>query len=232
MPNRRYGFGWKDLFRGKRKGASPEVRKFLEEHKGSKIVKLRVGRQPISAPLAKAINVLTGGRYERTRRQKGYDDFNHVFAEITLNTGETFKIEKNHVVEVQNITHDKSYGGKKYEVTNVELNRMIPVSEFLSNGERYQDQKKAHNFWEYDAATANCQYFVDDLVEGNKDAIARPEQTREFYFQPGAEEAVGPARNISKSLTDLAAYADTIVHGQGMHRHARRRHRDSPYYKL
>jgi hypothetical protein len=221
----RYGFGLMDLFRGPRKGAPPAVRKFLADHPNRKIVSLSVGRKPINSYIAKTLNILTNGHFQKKQRQRGYDALNHTYVVFTLDNGERFRMEKDHVVGI------KKYNNKQdHNLKDVEMKEPINVQDFISHGEEYGKKNPNHEFWKYDSQNSNCQYFVNDLVRGNEDKIENVQEVEAYYLQPRAGETVGPIKDLVRGITDLAALGDRIVHGTGVGRKRKRRCGGEDYY--
>lgn len=199
----------KNFFSGPRKQAPPKVRNFLSEHSNDHIVKAYVSRTPLKAPLAAAANYLTKGKYEKKRKEAGYDDFYHTSLIFELANGKKFRLEKNAVVEISD------FKPKNEQVLPLNLSKPISVVEMVKNAESYQQKDdKRPNFWTYDAQNNNCQYFVDDIIKGNPD-IQHPEKVEKFTLQPEGKEAIEDAKGAVKFVTDLAARADHAIHGTG-----------------
>lgn len=221
---KRYGFGLRDLFRT-RKGAPPQVRKFLNDHKDHAVIGISVGKRPIDSRAARALNTLTGGYFQKKQRQLGYDAIYHSYIVVTLDNGEKYRIEKNHVVGVENYTDKKDNNLK-----TVELKESIPINEFMSKGEQFGKEKSGkHDFWVYDPSHSNCQYFVDDLIKGNKNDIDNVQQAEDYYLQPNAAETIAPVKDVARAFTDLAAFGDKLIHGTGVGHKRKRSWRDDHY---
>lgn len=204
------------VFLGPRKQAPPAVRKFIEQHKDNKIVKMEAGRIPVFKPIQQGLNALTKGKYEEKRREEGYNDIYHAFIVITLANGEKYQLEKNHVVEIKPYKPDN-----KENLLPVKLDKSISLGDVLSNAEKYQEKNKGKrdNFWKYDPQNNNCQYFVDDIVKGNPD-IQNKEEVNKFSFQENAGKLIdttGPYQNLLKFLPSVAATADKLYYGEGLH---------------
>jgi hypothetical protein len=207
-----------DILHGGRRTAPPRVRKLLAENQDAKIVKLEAGIVPVQKPLTSFLNWISGGRFEKKREQLGYNDVNHAYLIVTLDNGHSYRLEKNHVVEMfdYNPVHDKN---KRFDL---HLSSEPALSTFLSNGERYQEStkaaKKRGNFWQYDPQNNNCQYFVDDLVQGNSE-ITNKQEANQFFFQPNAGDLInetGLYKPHVKYIVPLATIADRVIHGEGL----------------
>lgn len=209
------------FLQGPREVAPPAVRKWLEQNKGKKIIHARVGTQPIAAPLPTVLNKLTGGDFEKVRREAGYNDINHSYLILTLDDGQEYVLEKNHVVEVS-----KYHKPRKDEKSlDVELDKPLQINEFLHNAEQFQQKDNAPrgNFWQYDPTNNNCQYFVDDIVKGNAKDIDNTKALNQFSFQEEAPNTIRKIPKIAKAVTDIAATADRLIHGEGMKRKRKRK---------
>jgi len=178
---------------GTRKHAPPVVRSFLDKTKGQTITGIQAGRVPISSNLQKVFNVLTFGDYERQRNRLGYNDIYHSFVVVTLNNGQRYKIEKNNVVSVAPY-HPK----EKDQLFQVHLTSTTTPEQLLENAENYQEKNDQRpNFWTYDHENNNCQYFVDDILKGNKNIMTNEQQASEFTVQPEAYKTV---QGLNKTL--------------------------------
>lgn len=227
---------------GPRKTVPPPVRKFLDDHKGRTVVGITVGTAPVSSNVAKLVDFLSLGSYKRGLKKRGYNEARHAYMVLTLDDGTRFKMEKNHVVEIAPADNKSLWrfidkdSGKDNRERQLKVLKPIALNDFMANGEKYAGQgDKKHEFWQYDPVSANCQYYVDDLVTGNRDHIGDVDAEREFYFQAGASDSV---KNVTKPIVsapiDLAATLDRVRHGDGLTRltrhRARRRHDDATYH--
>lgn len=199
------------LFKGPRQHAPPAVRNFIEKHADSNIIDIWVGRTPLSNPIASAVNTISGGEFERQRRQQGMNDIYHSYVIITLDTGQSYRLEKNHVVEITPY-HDNN--DKKLAV---KLTEPISVPSFIFDAEDYQatDRPQRPNFWNYDPVNNNCQYFVDDLMQGSRQHIYNREDVNKFSFQPNASSTVSEVRPLLTAVTDVASTLDRVLFGDG-----------------
>lgn len=205
------------ILHGGRRSAPPAVRKILEQNPNAKIVKAQAGIVPVGKHLQSVLNWISGGKYEEKRQKLGYNDINHAYMIVTLNNGKTYRLEKNHVVEMYsyNVSNDKN------AKIDLKLSGEPLLSSFLDNAEKYQESTKAEgkrgNFWQYDPQNNNCQYFIDDLVKGNPE-VQNKEEANKFFFQPGSGELIdstGKWKPHIKFLVPLATIGDRLIHGEG-----------------
>ena len=127
-----------------------------------------------------------------------------------------YRLEKNHVVEVSRV--DKKKYAKNTELQPVEIRNPIPVRAFLDNAEKHRESLGNGSLWRYDPVKANCQYFVGDLLNGNKSDITNTDKLREFYHQGNAGESIKGIEPFAKLVTDAAATYDRVIHGTGLKR--------------
>lgn len=206
------------ILHGGRREAPPAVRKILQDSPGARVVKVQSAVVPVGKPLTKFLDWVSGGKYEQKRQQLGYNDINHAYLIVTLDNGKTYRLEKNHVVEMYSydVKNDKN------QKLDLQLSGTPELSSFLSNAEKYQESGKSTskrgNFWQYDPQNNNCQYFVDDIVKGNAE-ITNKEEANKFFFQPGSGELIdttGKWKPHIKYIVPLATIGDRLINGQGI----------------
>lgn len=192
--------------------APPRVRQIVKENEGDKIVSLQVGRNPLNKPLQQFLNVISLGKYEKARKKLGYDDIYHTYLVATMEDGRKILIEKNSQVDIKLF---KEYSGQ--QLKHVPLKGPIALGQFMQNGERYFERHpigRPQNYWKYDAATNNCQYFVNDLLSGNAHSLSDPESAKEFSSQD-IVPIMGSLPGFAKSALELKQHIDHAVHGDG-----------------
>lgn len=199
------------LLEGPRQHAPPAVRKFIEDNLDRKVVDVWVGKKPVNNPTLQAINILSLGQFEARRRQLGNNDINHAYLIITLDNGNSYRLEKNHVVEIS------PYRENSDEKIQVKLKAPLEAPALLLNAEIYQERLgNRPNFWNYDAQNNNCQYFVDDIIKANASEIENVDQVNSFSFQPEAGSTVENVNPILRGIIDVASTLDRVVHGNGI----------------
>lgn len=220
------------ILHGGRRQAPPAVRKILETNPDAKVVKAQAAIVPVGKPIQSFLNWTSGGKYEKKRQELGYNDINHAYVILTLDNGKTYRLEKNHVVEMYsyNVKNDRN------DKIDLQLSSQPLLSSFLGNAEKYQESTKAEgkrgNFWQYDPQNNNCQYFVDDLVKGNTE-VQNKEEANKFFFQPRSDELIetaGKWKTHLKYIVPLASIGDRLINGEGVPTLQRRcAHRYRPY---
>jgi hypothetical protein len=193
--------------KGVRIKASPSIRKFLETNGEAKITKIVVSRKPIISTIDKIANWVSNGKWDENKKKLNYDNVFHLFMNITLNNGKTFKIEKNHVPAISSA----SLSGDKQENMNVSTPN-ISLADFIAKGERKAGSPE--KFWVYDAITQNCQYFLTWLLQGS--GIWNP-GLKKFILQDADKLITGLPwfKNIARKVTDAANKIDIALEGEG-----------------
>lgn len=194
------------IFEGARKGPSPSFRRFMEVNKNKKIVQLTVCRVPILGVIDKALNIISLGGWQKNKEKYKYDDMFHLYIYIRIDGSGLYRMDKNHVVEVEKARDIDSKG----KCMQVYLPKSLTVAEFIKNGEEEQPE----NFWNYNPETNNCQVFVMSLLIGNN---LLNEQLSEFVKQCAKCVLNGYTSKLSQVLTDIASRADVILHGKSFY---------------
>lgn len=206
-----------------REHAPPQVRKFLEQTKGRKIVSMQAGRVPLSTNLQTAFNVFSLGDFEKERNRLGYNDIYHAFLVMTLDDGKQYKIEKNNVVSVK--PYHPVAGQQLFQV---HLQQDPTTTDLLGNAEKYQEQYDDRpNFWTYDHKNNNCQYFVDDIIKGNHSSIKNGSDVTQFTVQPDAYktvEKINQTLPFVQKIPNFLAGLDRFYYGNGFRQPKHYRH--------
>ncbi len=185
--------------------ATNRFKEFLDKEGSQNIESLRFGREPVVGGVQKFLNVISFGKYEKKKKELGYDDVYHNYLVATLKDGRTVRLEKNHVVEAK----PAKKGDGQYEIplNNPNLN----IKELISTAE-----KGDPSFFSYNATSNNCQKFVNEIIQKNK--LEPTDQNTINALKPQDGVALintlpGPIRGIHKLATDVAAVGDHILHG-------------------
>jgi len=188
----------------------------MEKYGDTQIVQLKVCRKPIFTIIEKLANLLSLGKWEENKAMFSYDRMFHLFMVIKLSSGECFKIEKNHVVEIGKTSWEQDGKGLE-EVTGeagVTLNQMVGGAEKLVGPSK---------LCVYDARTQNCQFFIQWLLKG---CGKWTPELQKFVMQNAAGvlkdlDFLGKAARV---VTDVAGVADVAMQGAGANI-VKRRHR-------
>ena len=182
---------------------SPTLRKFLETYGNENIVKITVGREPLSSPIKQTLNLLSLGKLDISLKNLNYDKLFHLFLILKLSNGKSFHIEKNQRINVYE-------GGIRGETIDVPMKTPIKVIDFIDKTKK----RMGPNFFPYDIRN-NCQQFVDNLLTANGLNNAT---THKFINQDVKEvfqSMPGYIEKISRGITNIAGVIDSLLYGDG-----------------
>jgi len=186
----------KRFFSGPRRDkAPPSVRKILETEGNQKIVSMSVNRDPINSVLKKIIDVVS--------LKMPHDKLFHLYLNIKLENGKSYLLEKNQVIKM--VSSSKT----GQESMNVPINKDLKLGEFFINGQKRAGDEK---FFVYDAINANCQDFVNALLQGNN---LGDKKIYDFVKQDTKGLVSDFMSSIGKKITDVAASVDRALEGEG-----------------
>jgi hypothetical protein len=201
-----------------RKGAPPAVRKWLKEHGEERVLTLWVGREPVNLLVQRFLDVITRGKLTEAKRRLQYEQLFHVWLEIKLSGGESFRLEKNEVVSVKPLS-EKALD--KDERMRVPVVRALSAADMLEHAELLQQMEAERgDFWGYDHRVNNCQMFVADVLQANP-ALKKSAELTDFYRQDAGEidrELGHVASRLGQNATQLAARIHRVRFGAGLQR--------------
>jgi hypothetical protein len=171
------------------------------------IKSLTIYRTPISSLLNTALNFISMGKWNELRQKYGFDQLFHLA--LVANVGiKNVIIEKNEAINVS--TSYKT--SKDTETFNIPLeNKVITVREMLEKARKAVGDK---TFFDYDAFTNNCQFFIRYLLES---VGLYSEDAKKFLFQDIQkiyEQLPSYVPKIAKAVTTTGAIFNKIT-GQG-----------------
>lgn len=185
----------------------PKVRKILQDYGNKKITSITVGRTPVQSMVTKALNFLTGGKFNEQIKKLNYDDVYHLFMLVGLEGGTNMLVEKNSVVNFKPVP--SSYGGTDKVV--------VPVNKSVTLGQMVDDAVKAvgPSIYLYDAVHNNCQKFVSDLLKNS--GLMNP--SLNTFINQDIEKVLstspGYAKKIADVFTEGSAKIDRLLEGEG-----------------
>lgn len=185
------------------KNAPPQIKKLLEQNGQYTIKEIQVCREPIQRAVDTLLNAITLGKFEKAKKDLGYDNFFHLYMYIKLSNGYSFRIEKNERVKLT----DEQNPGKK-ECVNVPITKQVTLNEMFASA-----IARNNSFWLYSSYNNNCQKFVDDMLTGS--GLNTPE-IRKFVMQDAETlftKLPGYTKVISDVATGLASVADQVRQG-------------------
>lgn len=183
---------------------------FMDNNNDKKIVSVEVGRTPIYSGIEKAMNILSFGKFDKTKRRLDYDEVYHQYMIVNFDDGTNAKIERNHVVENKKVTDEDR---KNIFVEIPTEDKDLTVKRLINNSALNND-----SFWKYDASKSNCQLFVRDLI--NTNGLLPDVDTEKILETQDAKQLVDsipePLRDIPLVITNIASAADKVVYGAGI----------------
>jgi hypothetical protein len=184
-----------------RKAESKRLRKFLDTEGEQKVTKIQIARKPVHSSIQKALDFVSRGKFSQVKKKLNYDDVFHQYLLVTLQDGRTYKVEKNHIVE-STLAQPADY---VKESSNVPITKEITLSNMINNASNNDP-----NFWRYRAAKENCQDFTKNTLERNG---LKPENQPEIQNAKELIDSLPLGETVPNALTDVAAYADSVIHG-------------------
>jgi len=197
----------RDVLSGSRKHASPSVRKWLEKYGDMEVIAMKVCRKPIMSMIEKLANLLSLGKLDTNKEKLSYDKLMHLFLVVEMKDFKTFRVEKNHVVEITPTKWDQSEGTEEISLHNT---TQFTIGDALKSAEQSVGEK----LWIYDARNQNCQYFIKWLLQYTSMWTDRVEK---FVMQDVEKvlEGMGLFGKAARAITDVAAVADVAMNGKG-----------------
>jgi hypothetical protein len=147
-------------------GFTNQSKTILGKYGKGKVVKLVIIRQPIMGVLDTIINGITFGAFQKAKKKYGYDKLFHLQLAVYVKVGRgTTKIvlEKNETVDMSVSTEHFQTGDKEFQI--VPFEKDFTLEEMVDTARTQQGDQK---FFEYDAFTNNCQWFIGYLLHGQE----------------------------------------------------------------
>lgn len=134
---------------------------FLKRYGHYKVIGLELCRQPVISTIKEVMNALSFGKLKEELKVRGIDDILHLWCNVEITNGEEvrrFLIEKNETVQIK----EEKIGTECFNVIGPSM-WQVSLHELISNAEKVHPSE----FWLYNPATNNCQYFVLSLLNGS-----------------------------------------------------------------
>jgi len=180
-------------------GVEPQaVKKWLAAHGQEPITALAVGRVPLSKPVDLAMDVISGGKFSKIKKEASIDDFFHVF--LIINNA--YRLEKNQVVKVFGYSP-----APKQETVTVPVTKRT-IADFVEKAAAGREKA----FWrEYNPLSANCGQWVQATLSKNGWLTA---EVKSFTNQ-NVEALIRGLPTFSQhagiAVTDTAAALDRLL---------------------
>lgn len=187
--------------------------KVLEKYGNDRIVLIQINRTPIYNSINRALNLISLGKWNKTRSEFNYDTLFHLSMTLTVQTktGEyrPVLIEKNQQVSI--LDRPKMYDTTEIETINMK-NSSLTVNELLQNTINHIGKQ---HFFTYDAFSFNCQDFIKNILISNN---LYTDKLDKFVYQKLTnliDNLPSYVPITSRIITDLASWIDRL-RGAGM----------------
>lgn len=184
---------------------SASVRDILAKHGDKTITKASVVRNPVSAVVKEALNVVSLGEFKKKLAAQPYDDIFHLFMLLTLSDGTNVSLEKNSIITMRVNPDRKGDSREASPPEGLTLNELMEATR----------KKMGKKFIPYAANSNNCQNFILNVLRANKmdtpelDTFVK-QDTNELFDGDG-----GFLRKFSQQITNLGAKIATVQEGVG-----------------
>lgn len=167
------------------------------------ITSIAVGRTPVATAIQGILTFLSAGKYQEIKKRLKYDDVYHCYLIIKLRNLQTYKLEKNHIVELTKLSSSPA---------------AFPLSFTppLTLQQLFATASSTPGFWSYDPAKNNCQNFVRILSHTNHLSPTSPQAAQCLQLQDADQllkTLPGISKYIPKAVTSLASWGDRVLHG-------------------
>lgn len=180
------------------------ITNLLKTYGNNQILIIDICRQPITPAIKLIINFATHGDIERVVREYGYDNVFHLYCIITLDNGDTIRLDKNQRVHID---INSTTINPEAVCKSIKLPYPTTLTEFITKGEKLGNQ--VGSFYRYSGHDNNCQKFIRVLL--NASGVYSLDS---FIMQDaGALVKSGFLRNLGQAITDTAALIDYVYKG-------------------
>lgn len=202
----------KDFIKGRPAGVfPPKVRKFIASRGAFLIMGVSVVRQPISAIISKAINVLSLGKVAQSMKQLNIDKLRHLYVVLDImdprtNRLSSWMMEKNEIIVIAEHTGSGMHSGAETLDLGAPKTH-ITVAELFATLHR-----EDATITIYDAVKANCQDFVMHVLKIL--GVVSPDVTK--FVKQNLTQLVSPfLQKASKAITDAGSRLTILAEGAG-----------------
>lgn len=180
----------------------PSVERFMEKYGEHLIVSANVCRVPLAKTLEKLGNILTLGKFNKSKASLGYSSYFHLYLNLTLDDGHKIHLEKNQTLNFRE-GEKKPISSTCIEVPGIGA-KHLTLSEFFNNA---LNQYGKDRIFVYDAVNRNCQAFVKDLLTANS---LWNSELEKFVIQNVGDSTNWLLRKAMKLGTNLASNLSLI----------------------
>jgi hypothetical protein len=190
------------------------VKKYLDATETETIKSIKIARAPVRGALAHIINLITGGDLKRNQARLQYDEIFHLSMVIVLSNNQSIIVEKNQVIAIwridagsyRHVVGDKLIDqppGDAPESMDVIWDMNTSLKDLLNNARVINPQR----FFQYDAASTNCQEFVIQVLKANN--LITPELKK--YVLQDAMKLLTRNTSFLRLVTNLGAKISHFV---------------------
>lgn len=202
-----------DVVRGVRMDYRPRVRALLKQIGNEPIVSMMVRRDPIQTLINTALNLITKGKWEASKKKYHYDELFHLSLEVAIhpnkNSGEIarYTIEKNEVINIE----ASSPIHRNTEMMTVPMSHGATINSLLNGGKEMMKER----FFPYHPFFNNCQSFIIGLLQGSGFLTPSLQQFIKQDIEEMVSELPSETGTIAKTVTDIAALGNVWLEGRG-----------------
>ncbi len=162
-----------EFFKPRLDNYNNKSKKTIEQYGNILVKQLFISRTPVGSMLNTLINFVSLGKWEELKKKYAFDKLFHLSLVARLESGKDIILEKNEVV---NISPDyKVY--KDTESLDIPFTGEMTINKILETARKNVGDK---TFFDYDAFSNNCQFFIKYLLEGQG---LYSQKAKDFLFQ-------------------------------------------------
>ena len=179
--------------------ATQRMKNFMKEHGDEEITAVEIGRLPIESAISAAMNLISAGKFEETKRNKSYDDFFHLY--LIINN--KYRLEKNQTVNV--VKDYKEQPDEERIKVGLSGLKGKTINEFIKNGEN--EVGEADYWGNYSGLKQNCQWWVLNNLKGNG---IYDKEILDFTLQDTEELQLGMNDYVKAGMDELTQTASAL----------------------
>ena len=172
----------------------------LSKYGDISITKIEYSRKPLQKAISTALTAMSLGKVENIKNKMGYSDIFHDGVIVHLQSGDTFRLEKNAVIELNDFIREP--GETLY---NVPFTKQLTINILLANG-----KGSNQSFYEYDHTKNNCQCFANDIIV--KNGLSNPELEEKIKKQD-SHQISGTLPNEVNDVMNIATNLGAFTSG-------------------
>lgn len=204
-----------------RKDYPPKARETLARLGNGTVYDILLIREPIQSFIDKALNIISLGRWNEAKRNLNYDKLFHLsmIVRLTMPDGQqkNVKIEKNEVINITDsfTSKEQSSFGQGTPASTETYNVPVPCCITLQELMDRAAHTVGESFFQYDAFTNNCQYFISNILTAN--GLATPQILA--WVQQSADQLLlqlpSYVSPFARLTTNIAGLANLALEGRG-----------------